>query len=337
MGACGARRAITIAAMTSTDPHRPLRVVSVSRGSRHRDARLEMTLLGRHVVLERRGVDGDLRAAARLYRELAPEVDVFGLGGADLFVELRGRRYFLRESVALARHAGDTPVVCGAGLKDTLERRAVAHLDPLLGWRGRRVLVTSAIDRYGLAEALEAHGAELVLGDLAFLLGVPIRMHSLTRVRTVARLLAPVMTQLPFDWIYPTGHKQEASVGGWRTRWMADAEVVAGDYLFLGRYLPDSLAGRTVLTNTTTRDDVERLRGLGARRLVTTTPRIDGRSLATNLLEAAFVAIAGRHPLSRADYEALLDEAGLVPDVLELNPAAGEAAPTGEAARARPA
>ena len=46
--------------------------------------------------------------------------------------------------------------------------------------------------------------------------------------------------------------------------------------------------------------------------------RTTGRSLSTNLLEAAFVALAGRHPLSAQDYRELLDESGLEPDVAEL-------------------
>lgn len=310
--------------MPKADSERPLRVVSVSRGSRRRDARTEITLLGRRVLLERRGTDGDVREAARLYRELAPDVDAFGLGGADLFVPVGGRRYYTRESVALARHAGEVPVVCGAGLKDTLERRVVAQLDARIGWRDRRVLVTSAVDRYGMASALWAHGAQVVAGDLAFLLGIPLRLHSLRAVRGVARTLAPIVTQLPFDWIYPTGGRQNGSVGGWRGRWMLDADVIAGDYHLVGRYLPPTLEGRTVLTNTTTPDDLDRLVGLGVRRIVTTTPRLEGRSLPTNLLEAAFVAVAGRHPLSGSDYEALLDEAGLQPDVWE--PSGGAAA-----------
>jgi hypothetical protein len=54
--------------------------------------------------------------------------------------------------------------------------------------------------------------------------------------------------------------------------------------------------------------------------VATTTPRIDGRSLPTNLLEAAFVAVAGRFPLSDADLAAMVAEAGLAPDVWRPDP-----------------
>lgn len=304
--------------MNSPDPRRPLRVVSVSRGTSRRDARLETELLGRQVTLERIGTDGDLKKAAATYARLKGEVDAFGLGGADLDLVVGERRYRIRESAAVARHAGEVPVVCGAGLKGTLERRAVAALDPRVGWRGKRVLVTSAIDRWGMAEALAQHGAELVLGDLVYILGLPFPLRSLAALQRAARLLGPIVVRLPFDWLYPTGARQETALSGWRARPFERAEAIAGDFHLLARYAPPDLSGKTVLTNTTTADDVRMLAARGVRLLATTTPRIDGRSLPTNLLEAAFVAIAGRHPLPPADLAAMVEEAGLSPDVQVL-------------------
>lgn len=310
-----------MAGVTRTDAERPLRIVSVSRGSSRRDARLRTMLLGRPLILERIGTDGDLREAAATYARLAREGEVaaFGLGGADLDLVVAGRRYRMRESAALVRHAGSVPVVCGSGLKDTLERRAVAALDARVGWRGKRVLVTSAVDRWGMAEALAEHGAELVLGDFVYALGLPFPMRSLRTAERAARLVAPIAARLPIDWLYPTGTRQETAVAGWRTRPFERAEAIAGDFHFLARYAPADLTGKTILTNTTTAEDVRVLASRGVERLATTTPRIGGRSLPTNLLEAAFTAIAGRHPLPAADLTAMVQEAGLAPDVQELN------------------
>jgi hypothetical protein len=294
---------------------RPLRVVSVSLGSSRRDASVEMELLGRRVRLERRGTDGDRERAAQLFEGLRDEVDAFGLGGADLELRIAGRSYRLRESVRLVRHAGATPVVCGAGLKATLERRSVEALADEIGWLGRRVLLPSAADRWGMAEALAEAGADLTIGDFAFLLGLPLAMHDLARFERAVRVVAPIVVRFPIDWIYPTGAKQESSVGGWRARWFERAEVLAGDWHLIRRYAPDDLSGTTILTNTTTAQDLADLERRGVVRVATTTPRIDGRSLPTNLLEAAFVAVAGGHPLPPADLAALVDEAGLAPDV----------------------
>lgn len=299
----------------SRDPDRPLRVVSVSRGSSRRDARMEMTLLGRRVVMERIGTDGNVAEAARTYERLRDEVDAFGLGGMDLELHVAGRAYRIRESVALARHAGATPVVCGAGLKSTLERRAVETLDAEVGWRGRRVLLPSAADRWGMAEALDRAGALLTIGDFAFLLGLPLPQHDLAAFERRVRVIAPIVVRAPMAWIYPTGTKQERAVTGWRARWFDQAEVVAGDWHLIARYAPPDLSGKTVLTNTTTSADLDDLASRGVRRVATTTPRIGGRSLPTNLLEAAFVAVAARHPLPLDDLDAMVAEADLSPDV----------------------
>ncbi len=298
-------------------------VVSVSLGSAKRDVDKTVEILGHEVRLERRGTNGSVEGARRLVSELDGRVDAIGLGGLDLFVTWRGRRYFFRDARRIASGATRTPVVCGAGLKDTLERRAVALLDASLGWRGRRVLLSSALDRGGMTEALVEHGATVGYGDLAFGLGVPWLVRSARVQDALIRILAPIATRLPISWLYDTGSKQDRTDETTEryARFYAWAEVIAGDWHFIRRYAPADLTGKIVLTNTTTQGDVAFLTRLGVTRLVTTTPRYDGRSLSTNLLEAAFVGIRGRR-LARADYEALLDEFDYRPTELDLRAAA---------------
>ena len=300
--------------MSRADKH----VVSVSLGSSARDVDVTVELLGERVRIERRGTDGDVKAARRLVGELDGVVDAIGLGGLDLFLQWMGRRYYFREARFIAAAARRTPVVCGAGLKDSLERRAVALLEPTVGWRGRRVLMTIGGDRFGMAESLVAAGAEVRFGDLMFTLGLPWPIRSMQALDAVARTLAPALTKLPVSWLYPTGSSQGRTTTDERYaahyRW---AEVVAGDWHSIRRYAPARLDGRTVFTNTTTKADVAFLAAAGAARLVTTTPRFDGRSLATNLLEAAFVALRGPDQ-GRAGYEAILDELGYAPTEVPL-------------------
>jgi hypothetical protein len=299
-----------------------MRVVSVSLGSSTRDVQIETELLGETVVLERRGTDGDIERATALIEELDGTIDAFGLGGMDLFFQVGDRRYRFRQAQRLARHARTTPMVCGAGLKNTLERRVIERLDDRIGWRGRRVLMVAGVDRFGMSEALEAAGADLLFGDMIFALGIPMPVRSLAGLGRLARILAPIATQLPIAWLYPTGEQQESERSAGRgARHFAWAEVIAGDFHFVRRYAPTDLDGKVVLTNTTTADDVALLRERGVSTLITTTPRFGGRSLSTNLLEAAFVALAGRHPLTAEDYRSLLDRSGLEPNVLELNAA----------------
>ena len=72
------------------------------------------------------------------------------------------------------------------------------------------------------------------------------------------------------------------------------------------------------LTNTTTADNVDLLRKRGASKLITTTPRFEGRSVATNVLEAALVALSGEGSLSSAEYDALTSRMDLRAGVLEF-------------------
>lgn len=297
-----------------------LHVVSVSIGSTSRDTRQTIELLGKNVLLERIGTDGDMNLAASKIRELDGKVDAIGLGGIDIYVMAGGKRYYFRDGVKLAANATTTPVVCGAALKDTLERMVVDGLEDEIGWRDRKVLMVAGVDRFGMAEVLDARRARVLYGDLIFALGVNIGIRSLAGLTRVAKLLLPVITRLPFKWIYPTGSKQTVTTQSSRTKFFDWAEVIAGDFHFIRRYAPPGLAGKVILTNTTTAQDVEDLRAKGVSRLMTTTPRIGGRSLATNLLEAALIAVAGRHPLSPEDYRQLIFDAGLKPDISVLNP-----------------
>jgi len=300
-----------------------LHVVSVSLGSATRDTDQVVELLGVPVRIERRGTGGDVAAAAAIMAELDGRVDAIGLGGIDLYVQVRGRRYTFRDAMRLAREAPNTPVVCGSGLKNSLERMAVAALDPLLAWEGRKVLMVSAVDRFGMAEELAARRADLLFGDLPFALGVPLPVRSLRTLDALARTLLPVLVRVPFRWLYPVGAEQERTpTGGRFDRYYHWAEVIAGDWHYIKRHAPARLDGKVVLTNTTTAQDVAFLRERGAARLVTTTPRFAGRSIGTNLLEAAFVALeGGRGELPAERYVALIERAGIVPTVVDLQAA----------------
>lgn len=293
--------------------------VSVSLGSSKRDTDQVIELLGERVRIERRGTNGDVAAARALIASLDGRVGAIGLGGLDLYLQWSGRRYYFREARYLARAATRTPVVCGAGLKHTLERRAVAHLERSVAWAGRRVLLTAAVDRFGMAETLVRHGADVRFGDLAFALGLPWFIRSPRTLDAVARTLGPLVVQLPVKWLYATGASQDRTATN--ERYAAQyhwAEVVAGDWHMIRRYAPARLDGLTILTNTTTRDDVAFLRQAGLARLVTTTPRFSGRSLATNLLEAALVALH-EGPLDERGYDAALDTMGYTPTEIPLD------------------
>src|SRR3990172_9453410 len=109
------------------------RAVSVSIGSSKRDKAVEIELLGEKVRIERIGTDGDMEKAAQLFRELDGVVDAFGLGGADLGVQTDRCYYPLFSVRKIVRYVKKTPLVDGAGLKNTLEAKLAPFIVQHLG------------------------------------------------------------------------------------------------------------------------------------------------------------------------------------------------------------
>jgi len=299
------------------------RAVSISIGSSKRNKAVEAALLGEQVSIERIGTDGDMEAAALKFKELDGSVDAFGVGGADLGAMADGKWYPFYSVQPMVRFVKKTPLVDGVGLKNTLENKVPGFLDKKIGdyinSRGRKALVTVGVDRWGLSEAFSNAGYEMVYGDLMFGLDIPIAIHKLSRLKTLAALLMPIAGRLPFEWVYPTGEKQEKRTPKWG-KYYEWATVIAGDCHYIKRFMPDQLTGKVIVTNTTTPEDVEQFRKAGVKYLVTTTPVLEGRSFGTNMMEAALVAISGKgRPLTWPELTEMLDKLGFEPQLQELN------------------
>jgi hypothetical protein len=298
------------------------RVVSVSLGSSGRDHRAQVTLLGEAFDISRVGTDGKLDAAIGLVRELDGTVDAIGLGGIDVYLYAGRHRYALRDGLRLLDAAKATPVVDGSGLKNTLERATVRFMQDELSMdlRGRRVLMVSALDRFGMAQALVDAGADVLFGDFIFALDKDMPVRDLHEFEAMAEKYLPDACKLPFQFFYPTGKKQEKPPEPKYPQYYEQAEIVAGDFHFMRQFMPLRLDGKTILTNTVTQANVEELAERGVKRLITTTPDIGGRSFGTNVLEAALVALLGKawSDVVPADYERLLRELQLKPRVMEL-------------------
>jgi hypothetical protein len=299
-------------------------VVSVSLGSSTRDKRVETEILGERFVIERIGTDGDTDRYRALVEELDGHVDAIGMGGIDLYLRAGEARYQIRDAARLIRGVHRTPVVDGGGIKNSWEKYLILeHLPKEAGisFAGRRVLLVSSVDRYGMAEAFVQAGAQTLFGDFYFALGIPIPMRSLTTVRLLAACLLPVLTKLPFKLLYPTGAKQEQVTPRFPHlfRW---AEVVAGDFHLIRRYMPPDLTGKTILTQTITPADTEELRRRGTRTLITVAPEMDGRSFATNVLEGVVLALSGRRgDLGPDEYVEWMLRAGFRPRIETLTAA----------------
>ncbi len=296
-------------------------VLSVSLGSSTRDKTAETELLGERFLLERRGTDGSLERFERFMTENDGVVDCLCLGGTNLGLYCAGRYYPFREIVRLTRNVKTTPLADGSGLKNTLERKTIHILQErgLVDFNSAKVLLTCGIDRFGMAETLAEVCPQVVYGDVMFNLGVPIALHSLRTLQTLGRSLLPLVVRLPFKWVYPTGEKQDAIVPKYQ-RWYRWADVIAGDFLFIRRHMPEDLSGKIIITNTTTEQDVAELQQRGVKLLVTTTPVIEGRSFATNVMEGVFMCLLGKtaQELQPEDYLELAEELGWEPTVRDL-------------------
>ena len=83
--------------------------------------------------------------------------------------------------------------------------------------------------------------------------------------------------------------------------------------------MPKDLSGNTIVTNTTTEDNIALLKERGVKTVITTTPRYEGRSFGTNMLEAALTAYAGKgRRLSDNELNELIDDLGLRPTVIHF-------------------
>ena len=293
--------------------------VSVSLGSSTRDKSVAIELGGVEVLAERRGVDGDVKAFNRLMNELDGTVDALSVGGTEIAFHVDGEVLPFRSTEQLIDGVHKTPLVDGSGLKLTLERRVfeLASVDhpELAGLRFDQAFFNMALDRWGMALAVDEVSDSVVFGDLMFPFGVPIPLKSLTAAKRSGKAVLPIAGRMPLKWLYPSGDSQtvrEPKYG----KWFEAADLVCGDFLYIGKHAPDDLSDKTVLTNTTTEANVEWLAGTGISTLITTTPRFDGRSFGTNMTEACITAALGADaPLSLDEMNRAIDDLGIKPDV----------------------
>jgi len=296
--------------------------VSISLGSSSRNKKVTVSLNGQEICIERIGTGGNARKARQLFTELDGQVDVMSMGGMDMYVHLDGRDYPIHSAISLIKDVHQTPVVDGRMLKYVLERQVFDKAAKKLGeeLHFQSAIIPTAIDRMGLAQAVSKISDNLIIGDLMFTLGIPYPVWGINRFKTLAHILLPVVGFLPLSMIVPPGTKDE-SPSPKHTRFWDEADLIAGDLHYIRRYSPFDLKGKTVVTNTTTPENIDMLKERGVKRVITTTPRYDGRSFGVNMMEAVLTAYSGKNrQLSMDELEILVKDLDLQPYIEELNP-----------------
>lgn len=297
-------------------------VVSISLGSSKRNKSSNLRLLGEEFLVERIGTDGDMAAFAAKFKELDGKVDALGVGGADVYLVVEDRTYAFREIKEIISVVKQTPVLDGSGLKHTLERSAIAYLaeHSIVDFAHCKTLLVSGVDRFGMAQALAERSKSVVFGDLLFGLGLPLPVRTYAGFVCLAKTLLPIVTNLPFKWFYPTGEKQEQRTPK-HEKFFQEADLIAGDWHYIRRYMPYRLDGKIVLTQTLRKADIDLLKSAGVRLVVTTTPEVEGETFATNVMEGVLVTLLkaqGEVP-SVENYGKFLSQLGWKPNVIDLS------------------
>jgi len=294
------------------------RAVSISLGSSKRDKSVTIKLKDQDILVERIGTDGDIEKARQMYLDLDGKVDAFGVGGVDLYLRLDEREYPLRAALKLVEGVTQTPLCDGRGLKHTLERRVFELAKLQLGdVHFIQGFVPVAVDRQGLAEAVAEVSKKVVIGDLMVALGVPISIYGIPAFKRVARIMLPIVSYFPMSMLFygSDGAEQEPKY----VKYFEGSDLIAGDFLFMRKYMPERMDDKTVVTNTTTEENIELLKSRGVKTVITTTPRYEGRSFGTNMMEAALTAFAGKgRRLTDEELNGLIDELELKPTVTNL-------------------
>jgi len=294
------------------------RAMSISLGSSKRDKSVTIRLKDQDILVERIGTDGDIEKARQMYLNLDGKVDAFGVGGVDLYLRLDERAYPLHAALKLVEGVTQTPLCDGRGLKHTLERRVfeLVSLGPN-EVHFHQGFVPVAVDRQGLAEAVAEVSEKIVIGDLMVALGIPIPIYGIPAFKRVARRMLPIVSYFPMSMLFygSGGAEHEPKY----VKYFEGSDLVAGDFLFMRKYMPLDMSGKTVVTNTTTEENINLLKERGVKMVVTTTPRYEGRSFGTNMMEAALTAFAGHgRNLTDDELNGLIDELELKPDTLVL-------------------
>lgn len=301
------------------------RVVSISLGSATRDYTFTTTILGQAVEVRRIGTNGDVARAAQLVKEYDGRVDAIALGGLTPVFHVGGALYPHREAIQIARGAQRTPVTAGQGFKGTLERWAVHKANERK--RGlfnfRRILVTSGIERYALAQALSQYESELRFGDPIIHTGFP-RLpapRSLQQLEWYAATALPFAVLLPYAVLHPVGLGNEGHDprAEHLFRW---ADVIAGDFAYVRRFAPQDLREKVIVTDDPLPAEIADLRARGVKTLITMTPPLSDAVpfVSTDTLEAIAIAImeCGANP-TEAELLDFINQTGWQPTVQDLS------------------
>jgi len=303
-------------------PNREINVLGISMGSSKRDHSISINLLDYKINIKRQGTDGDFKKAIKLYIENDGKVDAFGVGGTEFYLFVGNKKYFFRDQKEILKTVKKSKIGDGNGVKHILEKRVVDSLEDYgIDFREKKIFHICGMARYSLVQALADKGGRVSFGDLISSMGIPVPIRKMTTLKIMAIIFLPIVTKMPFKWFYPLGEEQDSFNTGRSIKLLENADIIAGDFLFIKKSLPNKLHGKIIITNTTTADDVKELKKRGLNILVTSTPRYDGRSFGTNIIEAMVLSMINKpqSEITEKDVIEMIDQIPIKPNIELLN------------------
>jgi predicted amino acid dehydrogenase len=241
-----------------------------------------VTLLDQTVAVEHIGCDKDLAVMSAHIADFDGKVDAIALVGVAKTLQSGGDRVKHVQGAKLFEIAKETPVLDGSGVRASMERWALRLADdnqPGI-WSRKHVLLVPALNHSGLAKAFKQYTEDVREADAQI-------YDPNTPVLFSVKRMADQSFRLIFPAAGTAGVKRDEDMFEW-------ADIIAGDMGAIRRYAPESLKGKTVVTEYATEEDVEDLRNREVPVLVTTMPSLTESDLAEHgaaVFEAVLVSI----------------------------------------------
>ena len=156
--------------------------------------------------------------------------------------------------------------------------------------------MVSALDRFGMAQALVAAGADMIFGDFIFALDLDRPVRGLDEFEAMARKYLPDACKLTVPIFLSDREKTRSAAGTEISRILRRRGYHRGRFSFHAAvHARAARTARWCLTNTAHRNTTSaNCANAALHTLVTTTPDFGGRSFGTNVVEAALLALLGK-------------------------------------------
>jgi predicted amino acid dehydrogenase len=298
-------------------------VLIINTGDRSSAERVQF--LGRSVMIETIGCNGDLDEAASLIAAHRDRVSAIGLDGLPAQLELGDARRDYLPGRRLVEASPSTPVVDGSGIRAGLERWGVVLADraePGI-FAEKSVLMCPGLNHAGLAQALHRRGRRMRYADPVVFLGLP-EFPGIETARALEGTAPAILDALhdrPLSRLYPAAPTRQRHG---HEHMFERADVIAGNATMIRRFAPDDLGRKTIIVNRVSEDDVEDFRSRGASLLVTMMPTLGEKgTLARHsaaVVEAVLVALRPNRelPLDEDTYLDMIADLDWTPGIAEL-------------------